>query len=318
MRPSLLLALPLATQVAHAAINWDVYEYGVVPTFQWSRSFPDDGSDPGGFHVLCRHSASFAARMYQLKDLADAPPAGLAPWKGGIESFLKRREYVGSWDGVDHKGNERELVVMEWGDVPEGVRDWIEEQQRDESEANDRKWLFAVFEKPKPKGEGENGGGEQEAGQQQGQKEGEKLSDVTSTGKIVVFPAGALYEILPLWVAKGSGCERKDSLSVSWEESANSAGDLNNLAKYKPRAGDDHTVLAWPVDHTKPQRDLGKRDITFKIEALSVVETDEGKKARLMWEKMHRTIKRNERRQQREGRQKAKEEIKNGWARDEL
>lgn len=96
------------------------------------------------------------------------------------------------------------------------------------------------------------------------------------------------------------------------------AGDLNNLTKYKPRAGEDHTVLAWPVDHTKPQRDLGKRDITFKIEALSVVETEEGKKSRLMWEKMHRTIKRNERRQQREERQKAKEEIKNGWVRDEL
>src|SRR5690348_5528787 len=95
-------------------------------------------------------------------------------------------------------------------------------------------------------------------------------------------------------------------------------GDLNNLAKYKPQAGEEHTVLAWPVDHTKPQRDLGKRDITFKIEALSVVETDEGKKARQMWEKMHRTIKRNERRQQREEREKAKKEIKNGWTRDEL
>jgi hypothetical protein len=315
MRPSVLLTLPFATTLTHAAINWDVYEYGVVPTFQWSRSFPDDGSDPGGFHVLCRHSASFSAHMYKLKDLGESPPTGLAPWRAGIESFLKRRDYVGSWDGVDHKGDERELVVMEWGDVPEGVRKWIEEQQRDESEANDRKWLFAVFDKPEPKGEGESGG----EGQEQRQKEGEKASEVASTGKIVVFPAGALYEILPLWVAKGSGCEGKTTLSSrSRKKDTNSAGDLNNLAKYKPRAGDDHTVLAWPVDHTKPQRDLGKRDITFKIEALSVVETDEGKKARLMWEKMHRTIKRNERRQQREERQKAKEEIKNGWVKDEL
>jgi hypothetical protein len=96
------------------------------------------------------------------------------------------------------------------------------------------------------------------------------------------------------------------------------AGDLNNLAKYKPQAGEDHTVLAWPVDHTKPQRDIGKRDITFKIEALSVVETDEGKRARQMWEKMHRTIKRNERRQQREEREKAKKDIKKEWVRDEL
>ncbi|KAH6627336.1 hypothetical protein F5144DRAFT_651607 [Chaetomium tenue] len=297
MRPSLLLTLPLA-HLAHAAINWDVYEHGVVPSFQWSRPFPEDGTDPGGFQVLCRHAASFAARMYKLRDLAEAPPSGLAPWRGGIEAFLKGREYVGSWDGVDHKGEDRELVVMEWGDVPEGVRAWIEEQKADESEANEKKWLFGVFDKPEEK---VAGGGEAESGRE-GQQEAGKASEVASGGKIVVFPAGALYEILPLWVAKGSGCER----------------DLNNLAKYKPRAGEDHSVLAWPVDHTKPQRDLGKRDITFKIEALSVVETEEGKKSRLMWEKMHRTIKRNERRQQREERQKAKEEIKNGWVRDEL
>ena len=77
-------------------------------------------------------------------------------------------------------------------------------------------------------------------------------------------------------------------------------------------------MLAWPVDHTKPLRDLGKRDITFKIQAMSVTETEDGKKARLMWEKMHRTIKRNERRQQKEEREKAKKEIKDDRVRDEL
>lgn len=94
-------------------------------------------------------------------------------------------------------------------------------------------------------------------------------------------------------------------------------GDFNNLAKYKPQAI-DHSILAWPVDHTRPHRDLGKRDITFKIEALSVTETDDGKKSRLMWEKMHRMIKRNERKQQREDRAKAKQDMHEGRVRDEL
>ena len=94
-------------------------------------------------------------------------------------------------------------------------------------------------------------------------------------------------------------------------------GELNNLAKYKPQAI-DHSILAWPVDHTKPNRDLGKRDITFKIEAMAVTETHDGKRARLMWEKLYRSVKRNERRMQREERQKAKKDMEEGRVRDEL
>lgn len=80
------------------------------------------------------------------------------------------------------------------------------------------------------------------------------------------------------------------------------------MSNYKSQAI-DHAVLAWPIDHTKPLRDLGKRDITFKIEAMEVEETEDQKKSRLMWERMHRMIKRNERKQQREARQKARQEI---------
>lgn len=98
---------------------------------------------------------------------------------------------------------------------------------------------------------------------------------------------------------------------------AHPVGDLNNLTIYRSQ-GIEHSVLAWPVDHTKPQRDLGKRDITFKIEAMSVTETEDAKRTRLMWERMHRTIKRNERKQQREKRQKAKKELEEQRVRDEL
>jgi hypothetical protein len=77
-------------------------------------------------------------------------------------------------------------------------------------------------------------------------------------------------------------------------------------------------VLAWPVDHTKPDRDKGQRDMTFKIQAMSVSESEDGKRARLMWEKLHRAIKRNERRQQREERLKARKEMEEGRVKDEL
>jgi hypothetical protein len=231
MKAATLLAFSLYS-LAQAGINWDVFEHGVVPTFQWSRPFPDDGSDPGGFHVNCRHAVTFHAKQYKLKDLSENPPSGLAPWKEGIENFLRQREYVGSWDGVDHKGEDREVVVMEWLGVPEPVRDWIEQQQRDESVINENKWLFGVFQKPKAEGEKvyltvkpkplPTQQSEQEQGgeQQQQQEEEKKEEEVADKDKIVVFPAGAIYENLPLWVAKGSGCERENSSAPAYLISA--------------------------------------------------------------------------------------------------
>lgn len=342
MRPqsSPLLALLLAGPAAvRAGINWDIFEHGVVPSFKWSRPFPDDGSDPGGFHVNCKASKTFHAKMYKLSDLPADPPSGLAPWHHAIDEFLaKTPEFMGSWDGVDHKDQDREIVVMEYKDVPASVKHFIEEQQADLTESNKRKWWFGVFEKPKTDGEKIHGtvrptvmpyysseptpipvAGEdkqkddhQEAAYTQsnhGQIDPEHLQEHQKPGKpipdenkILVFPGGAIYEILPLWVANGSGvCER----------------ELHNLPKYKHQA-QDHCVIAWVTDHTKPHRDLGKRDMQFTIEAMAVTETDEGKYTRLMWERMYRAVKRNERRQQREERQKAKKEMEGGRVRDEL
>ncbi|GAB1321082.1 hypothetical protein MFIFM68171_11292 [Madurella fahalii] len=321
---SLAVLLTLTSPVL-AGINWDVFEYGVVPTFKWSRPFPDDGTDPGGFDVNCRAEGTFHGKLYKLKDLSENPPTGLSPWQDAIEIFLRKREYMGSWDGVDHKGQDREVVMMEWVDVPGPVKHWIEEQQADNRETNDNKWMFAVFEKPKKEGDkvyttvkpkvtaspaaaaaepGQQQEGQQEQVQTRMQEKPvqvEDVPDIPDKDKIVVFPAGAIYEILPLWVSKGSKCER----------------DLGNLAKYMPQAV-DHSVLAWVIDHTKPNRDLGKRDITFKIQAMSVTETEQGKQTRLMWERLHRAVKRNERRQQREERLKAKKEMEEGRLRDEL
>ena len=257
--PFLTFPLPI-----HAGINWDVYEYGVVPTFKWSRSFPDDGTDPGGFHVNCRVKRTFHAKMYKLKDLPEPPPTGLAPWHDAIEDFLAKREYPGTWDGVDHKGQDREVVVMEWLDVPSRVREWIEEQQRSTDPENYKRWMFGVFRKPRHEGEKVYGTvrpkgaprtatpavtstatqaaaattepladaasvtpvTEIHSPQEQGQTGTsnvhlmeDDIVDVADKDKILVFAAGSIYEILPLWVSQGSGCESKSTACIraaSW------------------------------------------------------------------------------------------------------
>ncbi|KAK0609703.1 hypothetical protein B0T17DRAFT_621501 [Bombardia bombarda] len=298
-----LFFISLYDSVLGGGINWDVYEYGVVDSFRWSRPFPDDGTDPGGFHVNCRAETTFHARMHKLKDLAFKAPSGLRPWHDVIEDFMGHRDYPGTFDGVDHKGNEREIIVMEYTDVPTPVRDWIEEQQNDPSETNDKKWLFAVLRKPKDE---EDKITETVKPRPTASPDGQPASVdsgsiIPDKDKIVVFAAGALYEILPLWVARGSRCER----------------ELNNLAKYRPSAV-DHSVLAWIMDHTKPNREFGKRDMTFKVEAMAVTETEDGRKARLMWEKMHRAIKRNDRRIKKEERERAKKDMEEGRIKDEL
>lgn len=103
-------------------------------------------------------------------------------------------------------------------------------------------------------------------------------------------------------------------------------GDFLDLAKYKHQAI-DHCVIAWVTDHTKPLRDLGKRNIRFEVEAMLVTETEEGKYSRQMWEKMHRAVKRNDRRMQKEERLRKKKEMEmemasgrfsSGRAKDEL
>ncbi|KAM7190959.1 hypothetical protein V8F20_009497 [Naviculisporaceae sp. PSN 640] len=306
---SLLAALLLAPlPFALAGYNWDIIDYGVVDTFKWSRPYPDDGTDPGGFHLNCREKRTLHAKMYKLRDLHEEPPLGLKPWAHAIEDFLSKRDYPGSWDGVDHKGEDREIVMMEYKDVPGPVRHWIEQQQLDEDQSNPKRWLYGVFEKPKKEGEEITATapplGEATVTVNEHGHEVQKVVHLADKDKIVVFPGSSVYEILPLWVAHGSSCDR----------------DFLDLSKYKHQAI-DHCVIGWVTDHTKPQRDLNRRDMRFDVEAMLVTETEEGKYARQMWEKMHRAVKRNQRRMDKEERLRIKKEMEregSGHIRDEL
>ncbi|KAK1826987.1 hypothetical protein QBC39DRAFT_315647 [Podospora conica] len=284
-----------------AATNWDVFEYGVVETFQRHRPFPEEGEQQIGFDLHCKADKTFHAKMYRLSDLPDAPPTGLAPWRHGIEDFLSHKPYPGSWDGVDHKGENRELVVMEYVDVPEAVRVWIDEQQRKVNDTADMKWWYGVFTKPKDENDNIFHTAPPRPTAPAAGEVTYQAPDVPDKDKIVVFPGAAVYENAPLWVAEGSSCERP----------------LSTLEKYKPSVEED-SVLGWVVEHSKPQRDHGRRDITFKVEAMFVTETYEAKRSRLMWEKLHRTLRRNDRKMKKEERRRARQEIEHGRVKDEL
>ncbi len=58
--------------------------------------------------------------------------------------------------------------------------------------------------------------------------------------------------------------------------------DFLNLSKYVPHAKDT-AVIAWVTEHMKPDRDNGKRDVKFTIEAKLAIETPEGREYRIFW-----------------------------------
>ncbi|KAJ9143709.1 hypothetical protein NKR23_g6419 [Pleurostoma richardsiae] len=254
----------------HKNWNWFDHRHQVVDHFKWQNPFPSDGADPMGFEVTCDVLATFHAKQYTVKELVEdtdyAFVVGNFGWNYGT------RRYPGSWDGVDQGGDKRDVVMMEYNDVPEPAREWIESHQNEEDPA--KSWLFRVYEKRREAEteftEGQIGDGDQIWG----------LVKPTSTeGKLVFFAPAALYEILPLFVAKGSSCEV----------------DFLDLTKYGPRAK-HNGVIAYPERHAKP--DL-RHDISIRIKAQKTIENPDAMHWRLIWEKTHMSWQRDERRRKR-------------------
>lgn len=164
--------------------------------FKWTDPF--SSSKIRKFAPSCEAEQTFHAREYLLDDLQQDAPKGLLPWADALRKIFKGRPYPGSWDGWDPHGYDRNLLMMEYADVPVPVREWIEEQERTDGEG---KGLFAVYEKPKD---------EHHRIQNvvkfpsKGIAPGFRLLDKK---KVVLFAPGALYDLLPLWVAEGSGCK---------------------------------------------------------------------------------------------------------------
>ena len=171
-------ALPLAVQaVAVAAWNWDVVHHDTVKNWKWSRPIPNDGTLPGGYEVPCRAAVTFFGDQYSVGELDK--DAGL-PFPDETINYFRSKPYPGSWDGVDKKGENREVIMMDYHTVPAPVREWVEQQERLHNTDNLVTGWIGVYEKPK---------------------------EDDPTNKVIIFAPGAIYQILPLWVAQGSKCE---------------------------------------------------------------------------------------------------------------
>lgn len=62
-------------------------------------------------------------------------------------------------------------------------------------------------------------------------------------------------------------------------------------------------MIAWSKALTLPDRDAGKRDVSFSVDARYIRETEEGRAARVFWERAHAMGSRQQRKQIREERQ---------------
>ncbi|KAF3355879.1 hypothetical protein VdG1_06617 [Verticillium dahliae VDG1] len=127
------------------------------------------------------------------------------------------------------------LGMWSWA---EGLKEWIEAQASGKTADHG---LFALFQKPKDK--------HQKVDDQVVVPEA-GLDRADDASRVVLFAPGALYKILPLFVAESSNC----------------ADVLEDLSKYSPDAVDGG-VVAWPISHSRPNLREKKRDIEIVIKA---------------------------------------------------
>ncbi len=192
-------------------INWDMHEFPIVPHWNWHRPFPDHGEPPMGFETKCNVVKKFHAKNYKLGDLRHGEGHELYPFSDAIEKFIAGRVYPGSWDGVDHGGMQRDLLMMEWRDLPLHVRKWIEDTEMRRPDADDgRRWRFMVFQrKPRKVAMTATETAPLRAVPTEGAESATwTLPQVADRDKVVFFAPGQLYPILPLFNAKSAGkCE---------------------------------------------------------------------------------------------------------------
>jgi len=191
LSPAALLGLLVSTAAGHGLKPSPTPEK--VTSFQWRYPFEPEALEP--YTHACEAEQKFPAKQYTLHELMEPPPHGLGPWASGLKKFFQGRDYPGGWAGWDRHLHDRSILKMEYADLPAKVRQWIEEQEKGET---DGKGLFAVFKKP--------------------EEADDTIEDTTppSPGDrsadqdlVAIFAPGAMYSVLPLWVAEGSACAGK-------------------------------------------------------------------------------------------------------------
>ncbi|KAJ4404086.1 hypothetical protein N0V85_004949 [Neurospora sp. IMI 360204] len=239
----------------------------LIPNWPWHNPFADpnntrvtissesEASSPTRFVPTCSSQRTFRATEYLLDDLQELPPQGLIPWVEALRKVFTNRQYPGSWDGVDPHGYDRNMLMMEYVDVPLKVRRWIEEEEWSSTDEEDGKGkgkgLFAVLAKADvDKGEKIVATATSLREKKPGTEEEERKWRDGDGSRVVIFAPGAVYENAPLWVAEGSECEET----------------LSDITKYTSKPTDG-AVVAYPVDKTRADRAEGKREMEFTIKA---------------------------------------------------
>ncbi|EGZ68756.1 hypothetical protein NEUTE2DRAFT_159389 [Neurospora tetrasperma FGSC 2509] len=230
----------------------------LMPNWPWHNPFADanntritissesEASAPTRFVPTCSAQRTFRATEYLLDDLQELPPLGLIPWVEALRKTFTNRPYPGSWDGVDPHGYDRNMLMMEYVDVPIKVRRWIEEEEWREG-----KGLFAVLAKADvEKGENVVATATSLREKKPETEEEEREWREGDVNRVVIFAPGAVYENAPLWVAEGSECEEA----------------LSDMTKYTAKPTDG-AVVAYPVDKTRANRAEDKREMEFTIKA---------------------------------------------------
>jgi hypothetical protein len=150
------------------------------------------------FSAACEAERTFPAQEFLLDDLGESGATGLIAYRDALKSVFAAREYPGSWDGIDPHGYDRTLLTMDYEVMPLKVREWIEEQERTDGPG---RGLFAVYGRPMP--------GTRVLNTIRVPEEvpvSKEWRDRDDT-RVALFAPGAIYEVLPLWVAEGSKCE---------------------------------------------------------------------------------------------------------------
>lgn len=245
----LLNTLPFAILASTVSAKGD--PMGVPPpvdatpteNFKWANPFTKDASAPAGFDASCTAEWTFFGHEFQLHDLEKEEPLGLKPYAHALKNIFRDLPYPGGWDGMDPHGYERPIVKMDYISLPIPVREYIEEEQRTGGAGKD---LFAVYNKIVEKGTKAARTVKPPAKDKEAIAEARK-QDVN---KLVLFSPGAIYDILPLFVAESSQC----------------TGQLKNLKKYSSTP-QDGAVVAWTTSHQTQPRDKDLRGLVFTVKA---------------------------------------------------
>jgi hypothetical protein len=88
---------------------------GALWTAQWTDS------DLSSYTKKCASSSTFNSAIYTLGEIYPA----LKTYAPELKVFYHKQLYPGSWNGIDKHGNDRELLKMDYEDLPFGVRDWL-------------------------------------------------------------------------------------------------------------------------------------------------------------------------------------------------